>query len=102
VTSHLKNRLGAFHGGAAASAIEEACGLYLTEFKAKEQSKVSSKLFVEKIEVRYLSPMKGEVEVHVSETQAPFHSNEVLLAGTIVSVKSQQVCVEFSCSCTQG
>ena len=102
VKSFMKNRLGALHGGAAASVIEEACEVYLNTYRSAEQQDVEKKLYVEKMEVRYFSPLRGEIEVQVRPEESPFHSNEVILVGAIVSTKHDAVCVEFKCSCTRG
>lgn len=102
VKPQFKNRFGSFHGGAAAIAIEEACESYLNEFKFKQQHDEQKRVYLEKMEVRYLATMKGELEIHLSLAEAPFHSNEVILQGSIVSAKTKQVCVEFVGSCTKG
>lgn len=108
VRSTMTNQLGMFHGGCAAVAIEEACESYLNEFRADNNLKQDTKhgeeakLYAERMEVRYLATMKGELEIHVSRVPAPFHSNEVVFKGRIIMPRTGQVGIEFTCSCTRG
>lgn len=102
VRPDMWNQLRLFHGGCAALAIEEACEAYLDEFRPKLQHSEQKKLYVEKMEVRYLAQLQGELEIRVRLEPATFHSNEVIMKGEVVVSDTQVIGIEFTCSCTRG
>lgn len=96
VKKHMKNMLGMLHGGALATSIDQA--LYLHYKKIIEDDKIP--IYVDDIDIRYLTSMKGEITIHVEDDLDSYH-----IPGTQIYMKSigkvfdkkNRVCAEFTC-----
>lgn len=95
VKSHMKNMLGMLHGGALATSIDQS--LYLHYKKIIEGDKVP--IYVDDIDIRYLTSMKGEVSIFVEDDLDSYHipgTNVYLRSiGKVVDSKNR-VCAEFT------
>lgn len=96
VKSHMKNRLGAFHGGAVATCIEDACNQFLRNSGSNDDGN----LILTSMDVRYISSMKGELLIRVEDDV-----DEKLAAkrffGAILDKQGKNVSAEFSCHYTR-
>jgi acyl-coenzyme A thioesterase PaaI-like protein len=126
VKPFMRNLLGAMHGGAIASAVEEACYMHLAKHKstdasvnmdtqiddearnAQSSTSASSSLFIKSIDVCYMSPAKGALLIVCTDDDDPYTRTEnkekqgshfcSRTIGKVVNQKDQTVCAEFTCN----